>query len=452
MQPTRIRLAAPAALLAALACHRAPILEAHAPGSPISGLQRLGGDGPYVAGRTERFRALTSGAGTVAFAASAGTLAPEGDEVSWQLPDADAADLTVTLQGATGPAATQTFHFALARGAALSAATAGAVDPSSDDTGQRCRLAFDGSGNPHIAYFNATHPSLWWAAWTGSSWSRQQVDGMGFEAGGPVYNGELGFAVASDGTPHFAYALNLGQGQLMYATRSGQSWQRELIDPASVNPYALALALDGAQGGRPTVAYTGFNGGTKLGYRAVPGSWTVQQVTVPPAPNSCTPYFSGGFAMSGGTAFFTSTEGCNDLNYVSAWTTGAAPSSTVVFGRRYGSSYERLAMDGPRPVAMVGGDVFHVMPGASLADATVIDSPVETFGPQAYDVGWSPLGKPVVALLHGASIEIISPDANGYWVYTQVATSNSSTPLSLAFDAAGAPHVCFRNGSKIFYQ
>jgi hypothetical protein len=446
------------ALLAALACHRASTLETHEPDSPISGLQRLGGDGPYVAGRTERFRALTSGAGTVAFAASAGRLAPEGAEVSWQLPDADAADLTVTLQGAAGPAATQTFHFALARGAALSAATAGVVDPSSDDTGQRCKLAFDGSGNPHIAYYNATHPSLWWAAWTGSAWSRQQVDGMGFEAGGPVYAGEQGFAVASDGTPHFAYVLSLADNQVMYATRSGQSWQRERIDPSSLTPNSLALALDGAQGGRPTVAYSLY-GGTVIGYRGGPGSWTLQTISVPPQGGNCNPNpsFSGGFALLGGTAYFTSYEGCYDTNYVSAWTSGAAPSSTQMFGKHYANTYVRLAMDGSNPVAMAGSDVFHVRPGASLADATVTDSPIESFYPLAYDIAWTPAGKPVVALVHAASIEIVTPDANGYWIYTQVATSNAYSPynyapLSLALDSAGAPHVCFRNNNKLYYQ
>jgi len=448
MQRTALALTA----LAALACGKKTDVPAHAE-SPIKGLERVSGEGPYLAGSTERFRAVAAEPGELSFAASGGRLSAQGAEVAWELPDAEAAELTVALKAADGTSRSQSFRFGLVRSNAL-AATAGAYDATTDSIAE-CALAFDGAGNPHIAYVNTMHPSIWWARWTGSAWQNQQVDGMGFDTGGAV-SGRIGFAVASDGTPHFAYVLDAsgptgpasGPG-LWYATRSGASWVRERLDGSL--PYAytsgVRLALDASRSGRPTAAYTTYSptaGAYRIGiaYRTGANAWTAQAVAN--SASTCSQSHLGGLAISGGTVYVTGRTDCSNYdNWLGAWTSGATLSAAVRFTTQYSSEAPApVALDGTRFVTMRQGEVFHVKPGASLSDAQVIASPVEYTSIDKYALAFG--SRPHVALIHNGALELVTTDAAGYWTYTQLATSTGNPAnVSLALDGAGAPHVCW---------
>ena len=74
-------------------------------------------------------------------------------------------------------------------------------------------IAVDGSGYPHISYFDATNGDLKYAKWTGSSWSKATVDSAG----------DVGqftsIALDGSGYPHISYLDNTN-GDLKYAEGS----------------------------------------------------------------------------------------------------------------------------------------------------------------------------------------------------------------------------------------
>jgi hypothetical protein len=446
MTPLRLAFAA---LFVVAACNRAPTLDPHQKDALITGLQRVEGEGPYVPGHTERFRAETAEQGTLTFAATGGKLEQSGAEVSWELPDADDAELTVTLATLEGRAQTQTFKFALARSAAL-AATPGPIDTATDTTD--CRLAFDGAGNAHVAYRRSLHPSLWWAKWTGTAWQTQQVDGMGFELGGAVQP-DLALQVASDGTPHFLYYLDTStDSELWYATRSGSNWLREQVD-GTVHSYGsgrLGLALDGS--GRPVAFYTGYNTGTgypvtTLAARTAASTWSQQIISLAAASPCTYVYAQGGVRFSGSTANFIASDSCNKTIFAT-WTSGATASAVKAVSN-LGAGFSPLSFDGARWFTMVSNNLLHVKPVTGLADATVTPSEIEVNTPASYDAVFGT--KPNVGLIHGGALEYVTTDASGYFTYTQIASAVTDR-VGIALDGAGAAHFCYHSGGKVQFQ
>jgi hypothetical protein len=428
------------------------VLEPHGKDSTgIVGIERLDGSGPYQSGQTERFRvqhALASPA-QVTWTASAGTITSDGDVATWRLPDQDEATLHLEVAGG-GSLAKADYAFRLAR---TRAGPGGVIDTAPDSVSDSCVLRFAGA-TPHIAYFKRVHPSLWHAVWNGSAWVTEQVDGMGFNVGGQV-DDNYDMTLDAAGNPHFAYVLS-NSSEIWWASKSGGTWTRQKVDAFMGG--VVGIALDPSQASRPTIAYTapastGSGYQVKVGYRAS-GSWTTALTTFPTEGSSTYPYygryFAGGFAFdSTGKAFLSyGDDYYNDIS-LGTWTAAGAQTGQSVSPRASGQTYSGwpVALDSAnRPLLLSQRALFQVTPGGSSA-------------PSSYEAGYVAAkamtyygGKPTIALVHGSHLEMVTPDANGYWTYTQLGSSDSSVSVSAATDGSGVAHACWPNSSQIQYQ
>lgn len=453
-------------LLLLCACHRAPEITSHEPGAPeIQGLSRTG-DGAYLPGSTETFRAVYSVDNTenpkpsVRWTASAGQLVTSGDEVQWTLPNADEATLTLSLE-LTTRIATSTFRFRLAGSSALTSAAAAGVVDQNDNTGMNCDLSFNAAGNPVISYRNSTHPSLWYAVWNGSAWQSEMVDGMGYEVGGAI-DAFHSMVLAADGTPHIAYTFS-NNSQVWYATKSGGVWTRERVDTAAVPRYStndayVGIALDPAHSNRPTVAYQTFvtNVGYSIAMSSRSGTWSTPTVLSLAGTGSSSATFNGGLAISpAGMVYFSATS-YNTL--VGAWPGTGTATTWIAQTASNGINHQPVSvvLDGSaRPLAMYTSAITHVKPGTSLTDATQTSNPYESSASAvAYDLAFAN-GKPYLGYnAHNNQLEFVTTDANGYWVYTEAGSieNASYSRIGVAVDSSGTPHACFSRGNKLTYQ
>ncbi|WP_224248908.1 hypothetical protein [Hyalangium gracile] len=426
--------------------------------------------GPYLERTVERFRAVSSrpDVKSVLWSASGGMLETQGMEATWTLPRAGTATLTLTAETDSGEQLTETFQYRVSAEAssqstepqAANVAFAPvAVDTSDDETGDVCDLAFDAAGIGHLIYHNETHPSLWYGTWNGSAWTTQMVDGMGFNTGGIVMN-TMAMVLDTAGKPHIAYRMS-GKG-VWYATLSGNTWIRERVDTPSLPPhsnYRVSIALDPSQGNRPTIAYSwrGYlsSAGTTttrtvMAYRTGANAWTATMLEFPHnyayeeqnvrgemvfEPNG-TLYIPFGYAAIG------------------TWKANAAPASYVFFsGTLYESDQEALVRTGTgRLLLRAGSTLLDITVGTTTPVASFIVSDIEGVQAPVGDLVFAG-GKPQEIHLHGSSLELVAPNANNYWTYTDVGTATTNRRVALAQrPTTGALHYCFQSGSKVMFQ
>jgi subtilisin-like proprotein convertase family protein len=119
------------------------------------------------------------------------------------------------------------------------------------DIGEYTSLKLDGSGNPRIAYYDATNTNLKYAYFQNGQWVCQTVDGT---TGRDDMVGKYS-SLALDPTtayPRIAYYDETNK-RLKYAEWNGTSWQKVVVDAsADVGAFA-SLALDA--NGNPSIAY-----------------------------------------------------------------------------------------------------------------------------------------------------------------------------------------------------
>lgn len=425
--------------------------------------------GPYLERTVERFRAVSSSTEvkSVLWSASGGKLETQGLHATWTLPKAGNASLTLTAETLDGAQLTETYQFrvsaevsSLPEGASPNVPLAPvAVDTSNDTTGSVCELAFDPAGNGHIIYDRYPHNSIWYGFWNGTTWTPQQVDGMGFGTGGAV-EGRMALAVDPTGKPHIVYTL-AGRG-VWYATLSGTTWVRERIDPVALPRYSstsVGIALDPSQGNRPTIAYTYYgaipnvgNGyRTILAYRTGTAAWTTAMLTFPMTEVYADQDFHGELLFDPtGTLYMT----VGDFS-LGTW---KAPSAVAVVefttgSNLYASEHMSLARTSAGHVLMRwDGYLLDVTVGSPLPTSTARLSVTEPGGDYVGDMIFAS-GKPQEFHLHASRLEFVTPGADNYWTYTDLGTATSSSRISLAQrPTTGVVHFCYQSGSKVTFQ
>jgi hypothetical protein len=129
------------------------------------------------------------------------------------------------------------------------------VVDSASDVGQHSSL-YDSSGNPHISYYDTTAGDLKYATCdsgcdTPGNWTTETVDNSTNNVG--LYTS---MALDGSGNPHISY-FDANSLDLKYAYKSGGSWTIVVVDSLGTVGEYTSLALDGT--GNPRISYHGNN-------------------------------------------------------------------------------------------------------------------------------------------------------------------------------------------------
>ncbi|MCY1033346.1 hypothetical protein OV207_17970 [Corallococcus sp. BB11-1] len=435
------------------------VISSHRPGDVALLIEREGGAGPYVEGTPERFRIVASGEAfkSVRWSTDAGVLASDVDQVTWTLPPAGTASLSVSVETESGKTAQGAFHFSVV---AAPLATSAVIDPGPDVTGSVCELAFDDAGKGHVVYTNDTHNTLWYASWDGTTWTREQIDGPGFNTGGMFITKPVLALDAATGTPHVGYLKSTGPltaatFRVGYAARVNGAWIREAVDATPVT--RLGLALNPAQGQQPTLVTANSVGTLRIATRTGANTWGSLSLGVPNAFLTGDPVFDATGALYVMTNQVGTTVPSNHLRVIR----GSAVDSFKVrdTGAGFTNTWNSLVWgQGPHLLVMVSGilegeraAIDDVTVGTPLSASTVSSSPV-SYKYNASDLAYGG-GKPVAVLRNGTAMELTTPDAQGFWTYTQLGTVDDATRPSVAIRPTdGAPHVCYQRDGKVSFQ
>ncbi len=138
------------------------------------------------------------------------------------------------------------------------------------DVGDKCCLAVDRWGNPHLSYVDKTENRVMYAHHTGSSWEFETV------ASDVDVTGATAIALDAFDKPYVIFHDN-NENELTYANRPGTNWVKEAI--ATGSGYGAYLSISAWPAGSH-VAYTrpaGTSVGLNYGYRES-GSWNTEMV------------------------------------------------------------------------------------------------------------------------------------------------------------------------------
>ena len=124
-------------------------------------------------------------------------------------------------------------------------------------------LVLDSSGNPHIAYHNATDHDLVHAWKCNHSWFSETVDSEGAVGGWPS------LVLDRHGNVHIGY-YDATNRNLKYARFDDGVWIIQTVDSERDKGWACSLALDGM--GCPCISY-GDRTSDSLKYAYIPPWW-----------------------------------------------------------------------------------------------------------------------------------------------------------------------------------
>lgn len=251
-------------------------------------------------------------------------------------------------------------------------------------------LRLDAAGNPHIAY-GGDH--LYYAAQDGASWRHETADpapGVGVGAS---------LVLNATGRPMISYFDSVNR-RLKFAVRGPAAWRTETVDAGGTNgAWGSDTALDVDSRGRPHIAYLDASSqSVKYALRGAAG-WRVEQVGALNTPVPASLSMAIDRLDNPHLCYFRrqiNTDG-TDLIYAQRSAAGWMV-ETVVAGVGYGSRDCSLALDANDQPAI------------------------------AYPVG-------------GQRSGVARPNGAGWQLQEVTWVGDSPTGLSLAFDAAGFPHI-----------
>ena len=460
------RLLIPVSCLLWLACAApsnlpAGLMEGSGDARGVGGLERLEGTGAFLPGTLEQFRVHLDRAVVerVSWSASAGALRVSGDDVSWSLPDVATAELMASVVHRDGTSGTKTWQLALQRNTTLSAQEALLATPmpildggSLEVSGGGCDVQYEGTtSNVAIAFTSQTHPSLSYGRWNGTAWTLEVVDALGFNTGGDV-SPFVQMKLASDGTPHILYLRN---SQVFYATKSGGTWLRERVDSVAFPLYVQLPTIVLGTNGSPLVGYTSFSSGyyrPMIASRTGPNTWT-QTVPFPATGlmSTASYYVAGEALLDGQSRFVVPIYGNNNSAYLLSWngTTAEVARSPYVFA----AGYAAAALASPTRALWRGPDtIIDATLTTTFTATTMTASIIETTTTSgAGDIVWAQ-GKPVVLHQHGSSLELVTPNANGFWTYSQLGSSSGVVAAMAVQSGSSTVSICYQANSRIMFQ
>jgi hypothetical protein len=414
-------------------------LTPHTPIVGVDGIARLEPTGAFVPGAEESFELLTDDPlASVSWSASGGALEPNGRFVRWTLPTAQVARLTATITLADGTTVHQDLDIELA---VLNPAAVGPVDASGEETGSRCDLVIDGNDVPHVLFRNDWHDQWRYAKFVGGVWTNELVDGPGFLGGGAAGEGQPSMAIDSSGTVHVALAR--ARGDIVYATRTNNTWTVTPIVGDGDSETTVALVLDGTT---PNIVYTDTYGYLTV-LRKNGASWTSSKQTSTP---ECCSAYTAGAALAATNQLRIAYINGYTLYYVN-WSVanGFANNRGLLY------SYDRFTSAD----MYVSGTNVGVMSDDGLlwsANSGTNFSLWEALGEGHSDYNSSFVHdgtNPRLAINHGDTLEFVSVDARGYWSYSAVDTGIAYySTIQADLDAANNLHACYQKGGVIQFR
>ncbi|WP_224362308.1 PKD domain-containing protein [Hyalangium versicolor] len=316
--------------------------------------------------------------------------------------------------------------------------------------GSACQLEMRGAV-AHLAFHNVTHPSLWYGTRTGTTWTMEQVDGMGFNTGGIVLQ-SLAMTVSADGTPHLVYLL-AGRG-IWYATRSGSTWIRERVDSASTVPNSSAevsIALDPSNNNRPTIVYGWYGSVPSVGtywrtvvaYRAGASTWTSALVSFPGSASTDQQPWGDATFSPGGTLYIP-----YGSNLLGAWKSGSA-AEALTLPASLGSARTSTAWTSTGPLLLTANGLLQVTLATPFNASTVKFSYVEGFTLSQVAVAADATANPRLAFVHGGQLEVARRGTSDYWSRTEDLSEVDSGKIDAAVDTENETRVCFFRAGKL---
>ncbi len=312
--------------------------------------------------------------------------------------------------------------------------------------GVACSLAAQGT-LLHVAYFATMHPGVYYSTWNGTTFTRELVDGLGFNMGGRA-DGRLAMAVDAQGAPHVLW-VRAERSELWYAKRVNGAWQRERVDTnvLRIAGTTLGLTIDAANG-EPVVTFpyspTSGQLRTVIG-RRTGGAWVLATPRFTTATSTEAP--TGDVTVVAGTVYvpFTASVAPNTgLGALSGATASTLP----------------LSFSGTTRLEGVTGKLF-LMSSVGLHDV-VIDlvfansvtrlSLVQASSTNQQSVALDGSGRPRVITNRSGVLESVTPRASDdYWTYENLGATDSGL-VDVAVDGAGDTRACFfRAGRLLLY-
>ena len=294
-------------------------------------------------------------------------------------------------------------------------------------------LALDAQGNPCISYDEESNPSRQkFAKHTAAGWSIEFADTL------TNSEGVSSLRLDALGNPRIAYGSFTGQ-KLRYASKSGSTWTREIVDDGQSPSLALTSL------GEPRVAYTAFPG---LKYASKSGSvWTTELV-------------DGSF-VDGFTSIALDTLGTPYISYHLGNFAGA----DLRFATKSSGPWTIETVDSDGDVGATSSIALDSQgtPHIAYTDWTNGDLKYATRTPFGWvlervdalgfvgnrqSLAFDAQGIPHIAYEAGGSELRYASKVNGVWVLEKIDGAPNAWLIgpSLAMDAQGLPHLCYGDG------